>query len=454
MQSTRGPKIAVADVNKDGLDDMFICGAAGFPGQLMIQTANGAFNSTDTAVFARAAASEEVDALFFDANSDGYPDLYVVSGGNQQDNGNPILTDHLYMNDGKGHFLPADNAIPQILKNKSCVSTADIDKDGDADLFVGGLADAKQFGIAQSSCLLLNDGKGNFKQADATVIKADNLGIVTSSSFADINKDGWDDLVVAGEWMPVKIFLNNKGRFTASDIAASTGLWQTVCIADVNADGFTDILAGNWGHNTKLFAGKNGPLKLYVKDFDRNGSVEQVMCYTVDGKEYTFLAKDELERPLPVLKKAYLKYSDVAGKTVDYMFYDLFKDYLSLKAETLSSSCFINDGKGNFTRKDLPVLCQFAPVFSFVSVTGSRKNEFIAGGNFYGTIPYEGRYDALLPTRFSYNTAASSFISGAGIPEADGEIRDMKWVKSTSDSRLLVIARNNSSPVLLKQTAR
>ena len=454
MQSTRGPKIAVADVNKDGLDDMFICGAAGFPGQLMIQTANGTFKSTDTAVFARTAASEEVDALFFDANNDGYPDLYVVSGGNQQDNGNPILTDHLYMNDGKGHFLYADNAIPQILKNKSCVSSADIDKDGDADLFVGGLADAKQFGVAQPSYLLLNDGKGIFKLADASVIKADNLGIVTSSAFADVNKDGWDDLVVAGEWMPVKIFLNNKGRFTASDIASSTGLWQTILTADVNADGYADILAGNWGHNTKLFAGKNGPLKLYVKDFDKNGSVEQVMCYTVDGKEYTFLAKDELERPLPVLKKAYLKYSDVAGKTVDYMFYDLFKDYLSLKAETLSSCCFINDGKGNFIRTDLPASCQFAPVFSFVTVSGSLNNEFVAAGNFYGTIPYEGRYDALLPTLFSYNKDNKKFVSGAIIPEAEGETRDMKWVKSAGGKQVLVVARNSNSPVILKQTGK
>ena len=176
------------------------------------------------------------------------------------------------------------------------------------------------------------------------------------------------------------------------------------------------------------------------------------MCYTVDGKEYTFLAKDELERPLPVLKKAYLKYSDVAGKTVDYMFYDLFKDYLSLKAEMLSSSCFINDGKGNFIRTDLPASCQFAPVFSFVTVTGSLNNEFVAAGNFYGTIPYEGRYDALLPTVFSFNKDIKKFVSSAIIPEADGETRDMKWVKSAGGKQVLVVARNNASPVILKQT--
>ncbi len=146
----------------------------------------------------------------------------------------------------------------------------------------------------------------------------------------------------------------------------STGLWQNVYTADVNGDGFPDILAGNWGHNSKLWAGKDGPLKLYIKDFDLNGTVEQIMCYTENGQEYTFLAKDELERALPVLKKAYERYDAVAGKTVQYVFFDLFKDYTELKAETLSSSCFINDGKGNFTRTDLPDALQLAPVFAFL----------------------------------------------------------------------------------------
>ena len=132
------------------------------------------------------------------------------------------------------------------------------------------------------------------------------IGMVTSSSFADVNKDGWTDLIVTGEWMPVKIFINNKGNLR-TDIAQSTGLWQTIYPADVNGDGYTDILAGNWGHNSKLYAGKNGPLKLYVKDFDKNGSVEQIMAYTIDGKEYPFLAKDELEQSITCFKKGIFK---------------------------------------------------------------------------------------------------------------------------------------------------
>jgi len=451
MQSTRGPKLAVADVNKDGLDDFFVCGASGQSGQLMLQTTAGKFISVDTSVFSKAIQSEEVDAVFFDANNDGSPDLYVVSGGNQYEDGNTALADHLYMNDGKGHFALAETAIPNLLKNKSCVTVSDIDKDGDVDLFVGGLTDAKRFGIPQSSYLLLNDGKGMFKLADASIMRLENLGIVTSASFTDLNNDGWNDLVVAGEWMAVKIFMNQHGKFSASDIPFSTGLWQTTYTADVNGDGFTDILAGNWGHNSKLYAGKNGPLKLYVKDFDGNGSVEQVMAYTVNNKEYTFLAKDELERPLPVLKKAYLTYSEVAGKTVDYMFYDLFKDYLTLKAETLGSCCFINDGKGNFTKKDLPEEVQMAPVFSFCSLAADNKSSFLAAGNFYGTIPYEGRYDALLPAAFSFNKSINSFQSIGNTQLVEGEVRDAKWIKYAGGKQLLIIAQNNKGLVFLKR---
>ena len=214
QQSTRGPKIAVADVNKDGLDDFYVCGAAGQPGQLMLQSTAGRFTAIDTATFGKAKDSEEVDAVFFDANKDGYPDLYVVSGGNEYYDGTPVLADNLYMNDGKGHFKRTENQIPSLLKNKSTVSVSDIDHDGDADLFVGCLADARKYGIPQTSWLLLNDGKGTFTQAAAAVIKLDSIGMVTTSAFADLNKDGWDDLVITGEWMPVKIYFNNKGVFT------------------------------------------------------------------------------------------------------------------------------------------------------------------------------------------------------------------------------------------------
>lgn len=444
QESTRGPKIAVADINRDGLDDFYVGGAKGQPGALMIQQQNNSFVQSDTALFNKFAICEDVDAEFFDANGDGFLDLWVVSGGNEMPVNEISSADRLFLNDGKGHFVFAAGSIPSLLENKSCVTVADIDKDGDNDVFVGFLSDPMKFGIPQNSYLYLNDGKGKFSVASKEIMNLLKIGMVTSASFADVNNDQWPDLIVAGEWMPVKVFINNKGKFSTGDIPQSTGLWQSIYAADVNGDGFTDILAGNWGHNTKLYAGKEPPLKLYVNDFDRNGSIEQILCYTVEGKEYTFLAKDELERSLPVLKKAYLNYKDVAGKTVQYMFYDLFNNYTELKAEVLGSSCFINDGKGNFTRRDLPQELQLAPVMAFAP--SLQKGSFIGAGNFYGVIPYEGRYDALLPGQFSISENSFSHL----LPGIEGEVRDIKWINTGNGRKILALARNNNSIVFLK----
>jgi hypothetical protein len=455
-ESTRGPKVAVGDINKDGLSDFYVCGAKGQPGALMVQQSSGKFVSIDTALFNRDAMYEDVDAVFFDATGDGLQDLLVISGGNEPQGNSPVLLeDRLYINDGKGHFKRSTDFLTQQLYNKSCVAVADVDHDGDEDFFLGTLAGtlANRYGDPMTSYLFMNDGKGKFHAATYQTIQLSNLGIVTTANFTDLNKDGWPDLVVAGEWMPVKIFMNNKGKFTETDIPHSSGLWQTVYTTDVNGDGYPDILAGNWGHNSKLWAGKNGPCKLYMKDFDNNGSVEQIVCYTVDGKEYTFLAKDELERSLPVLKKAYLHYSDVAGKTVQYMFYDLFKDYKELQAETLSSSCFINDGKGNFTRMDLPQQLQMSPIMSFAPFDG-HPGTFLAVGNFYGVVPYEGRYDALLPTVFSFNKEKTIIDQRINMPLVSGEMRDAKWLNSVNGNRLLVLARNNDSLIFLKPVTK
>jgi hypothetical protein len=449
-QSTRGPRMAVADVNGDRLDDVYVCGARGQAGALWLQQAGGMFALWQADLFARAADSEEVDALFFDANKDGYPDLYTVSGGYELNNGSAQLADHLYLNNGKGIFTDASANLPAMLVNKSCVTAADADRDGDMDLFVGVLADPGAYGYPQTSYLLLNDGSGRFIPAAESLINLKEIGMVTSAVFADINNDAWPDLLVTGEWMALEIFTNKQGRFEASEVPNSAGLWQTLFATDVNGDGHTDVLAGNWGLNSKLSSGKSGPVKLYVKDFDKNGTVEQVMACTLNGKEYTFLAKDELERPLPVLKKAYLTYGEVAGKTVDYMFYDLFKDYLELKAENLASSAFIGDGKGGFSVRPLPDALQLAPIFSFAILPDTAS--YMAGGNFYGVVPYEGRYDALRPTRFVPGNNKNGLIVQDVIPNLPGEVRDIKMVK-TNDGWAMVVARNNMPMVVLSATA-
>jgi hypothetical protein len=275
--------------------------------------------------------------------------------------------------------------------------------------------------------------------------------MVTSAAFADINKDGQPDLVLTGEWMPIRIFINNKGHFKAMDLPASTGLWQCLTIADVNKDGNPDILAGNWGYNNKYHAGKNGPLKMYVKDFDKNGSLEQIVGYTIDNNVYPFLCKDELERPLPALKKHYLKYGDVAGKTVAYVFDDLFKDYLEYTVEELGSCCFLNDGKGNFVKQVLPDELQVSPIFDFIPAATNYQQDigvdpqFIAIGNFYGVIPYEGRYDGLLPTFFSLDAKKNKIVVGQKLLQPDGELRSGKWINPGGANQMLVLAENNET---------
>lgn len=449
--SARGPKTAVADVNGDGRDDIYVCSAKGDVGQLLIQQADGRFIPSAQPEFELNRESEDVDAAFFDANGDTYPDLLVITGGNEVLATSRQGEDRLYINDGKGHFTKKELAFPVQYESKSCIAVSDIDKDGDIDFFIGNLASQTNYGEPVNSYLYINRGNATFDLATRETIFLQKTGMVTAAVFDDVNKDSWPDLVITGEWMPLKIFINKKGHFTETVIPHSTGLWQSLSAADVNGDGFIDLLAGNWGHNTKLWAGKNGPVKLFMKDFDNNSSVEQILCYTIDKKEYTFLAKDELERSLPVLKKAYLKYSDVAGKTVQYMFYDLFKGYTELQAETLSSSCFINNGSGGFTRTELADAAQTAPLMCINMASDMQGTYLLGAGNFFGVIPYEGRYDALQPLRLSFNREGKPGSAQPIMHTFTGEARDIDWVRTGRGDSLLVIARNNLPLIFLKK---
>ena len=442
-QSTRGPKMAVTDVNGDGLGDFFVCGAKDQPGALMIQQHSGNFIDADSTLFTADKICEDVDAEFFDANGDGKPDLYVVSGGNEFSENAPQLLDRLYLNDGKGKFRKSEDALPPIYSNKSCVTVADVDKDGDQDIFLGTLADPKAYGIPQTSYLLINDGKGKYSVAGQDVIALASCGMVTSASFADLDKDGWPDLTVTGEWMPLTIFMNKNGKFQKTALPSSTGLWQSVFVDDINKDGNPDILAGNWGWNTKYWSGKNGPLKLYVSDFDHNGHIDQLLSYTFQGKEYPFLAKDEVERSLPLLKKHYLKYAEYAGVEMKDVFYGWVDSIKPLTAERLGSVVCYGDGKGNFRIKDLPAELQLSPIFSFASI-GNPHNLYACGGNFFDVIPYEGQYDAQALS-FFYAKGDSIMLMPQG-NSIKGQVRDLKVL----DENKLLIAPNNDSLKLFK----
>ncbi len=445
-QSTRGPKIAVADINADGLDDFYACGASGQAGTCMLQQNNGTFIPVDTALFAKDAACEDTDAVFFDANGDKSPDLYVVSGGNQFKGTNPNLLDRLYLNDGKGHFQKT-GSLPAIFENKSCITVADTDHDGDMDVFVGTLANALAYGVPQTSSLMINDGSGNFSICSEDRIALQNIGMVTSASFTDINKDGWKDLVVAGEWMPLSVFINKQTKFERLIISNSTGWWQTIFVDDVNGDGHPDILAGNWGWNNKFYSGKNGPVKLYVNDFDKNGGMDQLLSYTSNNEEYPFMAKDEVERSLPLLKKHYLLYAEYAGVPMKDVFYGWIDTITPLKAERLGSAVCYGDGSGKFVINDLPAELQLSPIHSFEQIVNREgKKMYLSGGNFFDVVPYEGRYDAQALALFNSGKSNTiQYLHQSNLAGIKSQIRDIRWLRSGRYGDVLVVAPNNES---------
>ncbi|RYY55641.1 MAG: RNA-binding protein [Chitinophagaceae bacterium] len=448
MLSTRGPAMAVADLNGDGLDDLYVCGASGQKGVFLFQLPDGRFREMEGLTNT---PTEETAAVFFDADGDGDMDLFVTGGGNERSTRDPALADHLYLNDGKGGFT--EKTFPLLPASKSTVSAADVDGDGDTDLFIGVMAASADFGNLHESWIVLNDGKGNFSKAPESLIDLRLPGMVTVSAFADVNRDGLPDLVLAGEWMPVQVWINQRGHFSKNEIAGSSGLWQSITVADIDGDGHPDLLAGNYGLNSKLHADADNPMKLYVKDFDKNGQPEQVLTCTVAGKEYTFLGKDELEVQLPVMKKTFLRYRDFAGKTVQEVFGGQLGDASVFEAANLSSGIFHNDGKGNFSFKPLPAEAQYSPLFSIlpVDINTDGRTDLVTAGNFSGVTPYEGRYDANTGFIFLAGKEGFDFLSPvqSGFMNP-GESRSVKKIK-TSKGWLFVVAHNNGMLKFFRQ---
>ncbi len=443
MLSTEGPRMAVADVNHDGLDDFYVCGAKGQPGALFIQTPDGGFKASVQPDFIADAACEDADAVFLDVNHDGYPDLYVASGGNEYPDGSPQLADRLYINDGKGNFKRSYN-IPQIKVNKSAVAVADVNHDGYPDIFVGGAPDAHAFGKIPESYLLMNDGHGHYHQAPLPD-ELKHAGMLRSAAFADLDGDGWPDLVVAGEWMPVKVFMNKKGKFIQQhnpEMDKLLGWWQRVVLADVDGDGKVDIIAGNYGWNSKLKPSADNPVKLFLSDIDKNGTVDPILTYSIDHKDYTFLGKGDIEKQVPLIKKKFLYYHDFAGKTVQEVFGDSLNN-VPLIANSFTSGIFYNKGNGNFSFKALPASMQVAPLFGFAQFPGPYKG-ILGGGNFSGVIPFEGRYDAdfgdVLTIDKDRNFKYISSISSGFL--LHGEVRDIKQIK-TAKGIIYAVAINN-----------
>jgi len=462
MLSTQGPGLAVADVNGDGLDDFYIGGAKNQSGGLFMQTNSGKFEPKALSAFEADKMYEDVDAAFFDANNDGAPDLYVVSGGNEFSAQSNSYQDRLYLNDGNGQFVKIEGAIPPMRENGAVVAPDDFDADGDIDLFVGNRSVPGSYGSIPKSYLFQNDGNGRFR--DVTEVLSEGLsdaGMVTDALWQDVNGDEIPDLVVTGTWMPVSVFINSDGvikdRTAAAGLSESNGWWNALEAGDFDGDGDVDFLAGNLGLNAYLKASKEEPLKLYVKDFNEDGQEDPVIAYTEGGKEYPVNPRDELLTHFKYLRSKFRTYNDFAGKTMQQIFGEQLQENISIKEiYELRSSYLQNNGDGTFSIYELPVEAQFSPIFTFQAADFDNDGtmDALAGGNFHDVKPsLGGRYDAgyglYLRGNGNGNFESTGLMNSGFV--IDGEIREIDLLRSSGDRVLIPVARNNDSLLLFER---
>jgi hypothetical protein len=427
---------------------------------LYLQTAQG-FRPTQEALFEADQVSEDTDALFFDADADGDLDLYVCSGGNEFSPSSSALFDRLYLNDGEGNFTKSAQLLPVArFINSACVRAADVDGDGDLDLFVGTRAEAFAYGRPQSSFLLLNDGKGNFTDATQQVAPGlEKIGMVTSAIWSDLNQDQRPDLLLVGEWMPVRVFMNENGQLVQKTVEARlngmNGWWHSIAEGDFNQDGLPDFVVGNHGLNSRIKAGPGEPVNLYVADFDQNGTDEHILTTYQDGKPYPLALRHDLVMQLPILKKKYLKYEQYKDQTVEQVFGKrTLERAIKLAANTLASQVFINQGNGQFQAIPLPVEAQFSPVYALLvsDFDDDGKQDILLGGNQYRAKPEIGRYDAsygLLLKGKGDGTFAPVPARQSGI-RLEGEMRALHVVKTGSGQHILAVCSNG--PVQIFKT--
>lgn len=450
MLSTFGPKIAVGDVNGDGREDFYICGAKDSSGELFIQQTNGTFLAKNDKLFAANATSEEVDCLFFDADNDGDLDLYVACGGNEFPASSSALIDRLYINDGRGNFTLSNQVLPGInFENSSCVRAADFDKDGFIDLFVGVRAKPFLYGIPTRGYILKNDGKGNFTDVTKTVApELLDIGMITDAIWSDFDQDGDMDLVVVGEWMPITFFRNDGGKLTklleeAVGLSKTNGWWNCIQTGDFNNDGIPDFVIGNHGKNSRFRATSDSPIVMLINDFDKNGSIEQIIARYEDGKLLPFARRHELVAQMPEMKKKYPRYSDYVGQSLESMFTSSqIEQSIQLKANTLASVVLISQSNGKYMLKELPLLAQFSSAYGLLmdDVDKDGNQDILMAGNFYNVKPEFGRYDAdyglLLKGdgKGNFKTIPSKH-SGF---RTTGEVRDLELIKIEQQRYLLV----------------
>jgi len=459
MLSTEGPKLAVGDVNGDGLEDFFVGNAFADTAKIFIQQPDGHFLQKAQPAFEKDRYFESIGAVFLDVDGDGDQDLIVCSGGNQAFPGSANLLVRLYLNDGKGNFSRAGHGWPEVALNASCIRALDFDGDGLTDLFIGGRVIPGHYGLKPASVLLKNQGKGIFTDVTKSIApELGDLGMVTDAAWTDINGDGKPELVVVGDWMPVTMMQYENGKFKKiAELPNSSGWWNSLTVADVNQDGFPDLVIGNFGLNSRIRADTLHPAQLVTGDFNKNGKTECIpVYYKTDGKAYPYWLKGDMEKEIPQLKKRFLQFKSYAGKPFSEIFSpEELKQATILTVKETRTAVFLNDGKGHFVMEALPVQVQLSPVYTAVvyDLDGDGLPDIFLAGNFYGLKPQTGRFDASYGT-FLRQDKQHQFQYVAPIQSGlfvRGEVRDAQMLNPGGRNPLLLIARNNDNLLLFQK---
>lgn len=459
-QSQNGPKIAVGDVNGDGLEDFYIGGAAGQSGALYLQQTDEGFTFSGENVFEEDKRSEDIGAVFFDADADGDQDLYVVSGGNEFAVGSAWLQDRLYINDGQGNFAKESGRLPYLKASGSCVVAADFDKDGDEDLFVGSRLIPQKYPFAPDSYLLRNEN-GKFEEVSAEIIpELREMGLVTDAVWTDFNGDNWKDLVVVGEWMPIRVFENQAGK-KLQEVTAELGLdktngwWNSIAAKDMDGDGDEDWVVGNLGLNYKYQASLEEPFQVFCSDFDDSGSFDIVLGYFNEGICFPVRGRQCSSEQMPMIKKKFTTYEDFGGASLEEIYGETpLKEALNLKAYQFTSVFVENKGSEGLEVKTLPLEAQISPIMGIACADfdGDENEDILVAGNWYVSEIETSRADAgtglLLKGDGSGNwERIPVFESGFW---ARQDVRDIALLKSNLQNKWLLVANNNEEMQLFE----
>lgn len=400
---SEGPALVAADFNGDGLEDLLAGSAKGHPSVILIQQTDGSFKELVIPAFIKDLYSENVDAAAFDADGDKDIDLYIVRGGSEVSLGDPMLEDLLLINDGTGGFTEsAKGSLPVIAYNGSCVAPCDFDNDGDMDLFVGSRSVPGAYGLSARQLLLENDGHGKFADVTEDRMKKQlKAGMVTAACWIDYDKDGDQDLILAGEWMKVMVLNNENGEFTDKTITAgledTSGWWSSIESADVDNDGDIDLIAGNSGLNFMLKPAVAEPVGIYLNDFDKNGTLDQVISSYQDGVNYPVAWLEQISGQISGIAEKFSSHSDYAASSVMQIFGRLKLGGSVKKNAVLFESCvFLNNGNGAFDIISLPMEAQFSPIRDILIHDFNNDNisDLALVGNNYTYKPTYGRQDA------------------------------------------------------------